>query len=329
MRHIRNSLSTPAAGTSVHSGVYASAQSKQKVWVTTWVDYSAKYGLGYMLSNGAVGVYFNDSTKMILSSDGSKFEYIDRAETPGAQAAYKAATLGGGSAPTPCGLGRYVLCADGTTRISANLTMYPDELRKKVILIKHFQQYLLEQYNKRKAATADGTVYHNQGVLTVRDGSIPAAPADTAFFAVDGTVASCGMLHPVSVEEQNAVMSGSPSANMVFMKRFVRTQRCLLFRMSDSSIQICFFDGTAAHVSADGATATFTERNGYRSAFSTKAVLVTVARKTSSTPADGDHDHEITVDVAKRLRYLKDVLTTLTAINQGSRKDGATGTAPQ
>jgi len=37
------------------------------VWVRKWVDYSSKYGLGYLLSNGDVGVFFNDSTKIILT----------------------------------------------------------------------------------------------------------------------------------------------------------------------------------------------------------------------------------------------------------------------
>jgi polo-like kinase 1 len=36
------------------------------VWVKKWVDYSSKYGLGYILSNGSTGVFFNDSTKIIL-----------------------------------------------------------------------------------------------------------------------------------------------------------------------------------------------------------------------------------------------------------------------
>ena len=35
------------------------------VWVKKWVDYSSKYGLGYLLSNGATGVYFNDNTKLL------------------------------------------------------------------------------------------------------------------------------------------------------------------------------------------------------------------------------------------------------------------------
>ena len=40
------------------------------VCIKKWVDYSSKYGLGYMLTNGATGVFFNDSTKIILDSKG-------------------------------------------------------------------------------------------------------------------------------------------------------------------------------------------------------------------------------------------------------------------
>lgn len=36
------------------------------VYVKKWVDYSSKYGLGYLLSDGTTGIYFNDSTKMLL-----------------------------------------------------------------------------------------------------------------------------------------------------------------------------------------------------------------------------------------------------------------------
>ncbi len=38
---------------------------KSEIFVKKWVDYSSKYGLGYLLSNGSTGVYFNDSTKMV------------------------------------------------------------------------------------------------------------------------------------------------------------------------------------------------------------------------------------------------------------------------
>lgn len=40
-----------------------------EVHVKKWVDYSTKYGLGYLLSDGSTGVYFNDSTKIILDKN--------------------------------------------------------------------------------------------------------------------------------------------------------------------------------------------------------------------------------------------------------------------
>lgn len=47
-----------------------------EVWVLKWVDYSSKYGLGYLLSNGATGVFFNDATKITLEPLCSRFCYI-------------------------------------------------------------------------------------------------------------------------------------------------------------------------------------------------------------------------------------------------------------
>jgi len=110
--------SAPAAPSPVTSG--------PSVWVTTWVDYTSKYGLGYMLSNGSVGVYFNDSTKIVLASDGVCGEYVDRSPAP---------TDGG---PKP-----------EAHRTSFTLSSFPPELNKKVTLLKHFRGYLLEQYKSQ------------------------------------------------------------------------------------------------------------------------------------------------------------------------------------
>jgi hypothetical protein len=38
-------------------------------WVFKWVDYSNKYGLGYELTDGSIGAFFNDNTKIIMTSD--------------------------------------------------------------------------------------------------------------------------------------------------------------------------------------------------------------------------------------------------------------------
>lgn len=45
--------------------------------VKKWIDYSSKYGIGYALTNGSCGVYFNDSSKMLSVSE-DQFYYIEK-----------------------------------------------------------------------------------------------------------------------------------------------------------------------------------------------------------------------------------------------------------
>ena len=84
-----------------------------EVWVKKWVDYSSKYGLGYLLSNGATGVFFNDSSKILLEPHGVVFDYMERRST------------------------------DKQDIVTTHtLTDYPKELQKKVTLLQHFKSYL-------------------------------------------------------------------------------------------------------------------------------------------------------------------------------------------
>jgi len=39
------------------------------LFVTKWIDYSNKYGLGFQLSDRSVGVLFNDNTKISYTHD--------------------------------------------------------------------------------------------------------------------------------------------------------------------------------------------------------------------------------------------------------------------
>ena len=49
----------------------------QPVTVYKWVDYSSKYGLGYILSDGTPGVVLSDNLKCFLTQNGSTFRVID------------------------------------------------------------------------------------------------------------------------------------------------------------------------------------------------------------------------------------------------------------
>mmetsp|Transcript_26216 Transcript_26216/g.19694 ORF Transcript_26216/g.19694 Transcript_26216/m.19694 type:complete len:84 (-) Transcript_26216:547-798(-) len=59
----------------------------QPVKVQTWVDYTSKYGFGYRLTNGSVGVIFNDYTNIYQrvdktsSANGSHFTYVPQDKT--------------------------------------------------------------------------------------------------------------------------------------------------------------------------------------------------------------------------------------------------------
>ena len=98
-------------------------------WVKKWVDYSSKYGLGYLLSNLATGVFFNDSTKIIIDPNGHTFFYYERKAVSSTEKQDVMQTY--------------------------NLTDYPKDLQKKVTLLQHFRSYL--ENNKDQQLPGEGS----------------------------------------------------------------------------------------------------------------------------------------------------------------------------
>ncbi|XP_018416603.1 PREDICTED: serine/threonine-protein kinase PLK1 [Nanorana parkeri] len=86
-------------------------------WVSKWVDYSDKYGLGYQLCDNSVGVLFNDSTRLIMYNDGDSLQYIER----------------------------------NNTESYLNVRSYPSSLTKKITLLKYFRNYMSEHLLKAGA----------------------------------------------------------------------------------------------------------------------------------------------------------------------------------
>ena len=97
-----------------------------EIWVKKWVDYSSKYGLGYVLNNANKGVFFNDSTKILLNNKGNDFLYVER------------------RGPEKQDIG-----------IRYNLSDYPKEFQKKVTLLQHFASYLELEDKSQLANTGD------------------------------------------------------------------------------------------------------------------------------------------------------------------------------
>ncbi|KAH6908405.1 kinase-like domain-containing protein [Coprinopsis sp. MPI-PUGE-AT-0042] len=49
---------------------------EERVFIVSWIDYCDQYGMGYALTDGSVGVYFNDDSSLVLSADKTHFDYI-------------------------------------------------------------------------------------------------------------------------------------------------------------------------------------------------------------------------------------------------------------
>jgi polo-like kinase 1 len=47
-------------------------------WISKWVDYTDKYGLGYQLCDNSIGVQFNDMTRMVLMADEKHVQYVEK-----------------------------------------------------------------------------------------------------------------------------------------------------------------------------------------------------------------------------------------------------------
>jgi polo-like kinase 1 len=48
------------------------------IWISSWVDYTDKYGFAYSLCDRSVGVAFVDRTKLVLMPNGNNIQYIDQ-----------------------------------------------------------------------------------------------------------------------------------------------------------------------------------------------------------------------------------------------------------
>lgn len=176
------------------------------VWVSKWIDYSSKYGMGYLLSNGDSGVVFNDSSKIVIQSGSKRFFYIERASN---KREYSA-----------------VYHSDD----------YPKELYKKFTIFQHFRGYL---------------------------------EVDTE--AV-----------PKSTESETVPL---------YVKKWIRTKRAILFRFANKNVQVSFQDQTEVILSSEQRVLTYINKK--------KEKISLPMNKALEEP-----DQEM----AKRIKYTRDIL---------------------
>eukprot|EP00357_Protocruzia_adherens_P027132 CAMPEP_0115009622 /NCGR_PEP_ID=MMETSP0216-20121206/22751_1 /TAXON_ID=223996 /ORGANISM="Protocruzia adherens, Strain Boccale" /LENGTH=677 /DNA_ID=CAMNT_0002377523 /DNA_START=60 /DNA_END=2093 /DNA_ORIENTATION=+ len=213
------------------------------VWVKKWVDYSSKYGIGYLLSNKATGVFFNDSTKIILDPNGHNFDYMERRSSDRQDVVY-----------------------------SHSLSHYPKALQKKVTLLQHFRSYL------------DGETK-------------PGSEANTDNNAITPVVTTGG--------EKAPPMTETP----VYVKKWMRTNHAIMFRLSNKIVQVNFKDRTEIVLNSETRLVTYLNKRGERSTHPLSTALESSNQ-----------------EMAKRLKYTKDILTHMIQ-NNGSAHAGTGGSS--
>jgi len=83
---------------------------EDECYIHKFVDFSIKYGVGYSLTNGCLGIAFNDNSYLVLRPDKIQFSYFEK-HNPHEKHSY-------------------------------TVHEFPDNLKKKVTLLKHFKQAL-------------------------------------------------------------------------------------------------------------------------------------------------------------------------------------------
>lgn len=220
----------------------------------------------------------------MLASSGDVFQYMERVRSS------EAATAADGKAG-----------ATSERFEEHTLENYPPGLHKKVTLLQHFRDYLLQQQKEKTekdaataAAAAAASSSSNQGGGDSTSRGPPKEPR-----------AAWGEQQQLGASSSSAGGSG-----LAFVKKWVRTRHAILFRLSNGTVQVMFLDNTEVLLAAGNnsdLTATGTSSGGYGGG------CVTFADKQGSRRSMSLSDVVANPrsDVTKRLKYTKDILRQL------------------
>jgi polo-like kinase 1 len=98
-------------------------------------------------------------------------------------------------------------------------------------------------------------------------------------------------------------MSSDESKDLIYIKKWLVTDHAIIFRMSNKVVQVCFLDKSELVLCSESKIVTYVDRSGISSVYPLSTAMETQNR-----------------EMAKRLRYTKEILTSM--LNPGT---GGTG----
>lgn len=190
-------------------------------FILSWLDASDRYGLGYALSNGSIGVHFRDGSTTVLAPSRAAFDYVCPTR--------RAAASNGTSTP-----------ADAESQLASDLLR-----RKEYPLPRDAQGNVLSE-----AAT-------DQAASDLRAAASPYLSNDLVnkleilmYFQAEITDRLCNADHPLLRHASDASLAG---LSLPFVHRWFRASTAIVFVFSDDLVQFNFYDHIKVLISNRGA----------------------------------------------------------------------------
>ncbi len=200
--------------------------SKSEIYVTKWHDYSSTFGLGYLLNNGYIGLYFNDTTKIIFNPIEKTFTYIDKKMIDNQELLY-----------------------------TFSMKEYPDDLKMKVYLFNQFKKNLDEENNKNKTdeenKQKDGEEKEMKSPEKHRHHRHKKKKEEKE-----------KENNEKDMQTVNALMKPIEEIDFIFVKKWVKTKYAFIFRFSNKAVQVCFKDKTEIFIHIINENVTYTNKTG-------------------------------------------------------------------
>lgn len=215
VQNMHQNLMNSFAGHKVEIDQDIKFDSSSDVYITSYADFSNKYGLAFKMSDGIIGTYYNDCTKLLWNPNSDHAEYIERSKVE---------------------------------REKFKLSNADESLKKKATLIKYFEGYLSKE-------TSEGSPQ-------------------------------------IRGRKENVVNKNNNNSDFVYVKKWLRTRHAVLFRLSNRTVQVSFFDNSDILLKNDALTIIYTNTIGEKKTYSL-------------------NDIKDLADVSKKLKYTKDLLAQM------------------
>ena len=194
--------------------IYSTFLSNKEVYVIKWVDYSNKYGLGYVLNNGLIGVYFNDNTKMLYNPNNKRITVVERKFSDKQELLYTFST-----------------------------NEFPDDIKNKVFLFTEFKLYLEDDTKIKKSNTI---------VVDSKEKNLDKNEEKKETMKRRKTKVEKVKVNELKVHSLENTFETNKANNIdnniieendfIFVKKWLKTKHAMIFRFSNKTIQVCFKD---------------------------------------------------------------------------------------